>query len=93
MDGAGGSCTESAPLPAGQRGRGRHRTGRVQRAGAEAHAQPRHRPAQDCRGEGHDLESRVAFLILISHNHASVSHVSFIQPSFMVIIMISVACI
>lgn len=80
MDGAGGSCTETPPLPAAQHGRGRRRTGRVQRAGAEAYAQPRHRPAQDCRGEGHDLESRMAFLILANHNHTSVCHVSLLSP-------------
>lgn len=51
VDGSVCSCTEAGSVPAASVCWGRDGRGRVQRAGPSADAQPRHRPAQDYRGE------------------------------------------
>ena len=51
VDGSGYSSAEARPLPAAPVCRGRGRCGRVQWAGPSPDAQPRHRPAEDHRGE------------------------------------------
>lgn len=51
MDGSLRSRTEAPAAPTASVGRGRRRRRGVQRAGPSPDAQPRHRPAQDHRGE------------------------------------------